>query len=29
MNKISWKGPGFEKTEIPASVLFHAKQKKK
>jgi hypothetical protein len=21
--KLSWKGPGFEKTEIPASVLFH------
>ncbi|MCK4893234.1 MAG: hypothetical protein KAT07_04670, partial [Calditrichia bacterium] len=25
MNKVSWKGPGFEKTEIPASVLFHRK----
>ncbi|MBE9518577.1 MAG: GH92 family glycosyl hydrolase, partial [Bacteroidetes bacterium] len=25
MNKVSWKGPGFEKTEIPASVLFHEK----
>ncbi|MBA7572571.1 hypothetical protein ES708_14354 [subsurface metagenome] len=24
MNKVSWRGPGFEKTEIPASVLFHA-----
>ena len=23
--KISWLGPGFEKTEIPASVLFHEK----
>jgi hypothetical protein len=21
--KVFWKGPGFEKTEIPASVLFH------
>jgi len=25
MNKVSWKGPGFEKTEIPPSVLFHRK----
>ncbi|MEN8226741.1 MAG: GH92 family glycosyl hydrolase [Bacteroidota bacterium] len=25
MNRVSWKGPGIEKTEIPASVLFHAK----
>ncbi len=25
MNKVSWKGPGFEKTEIPASVLYHTK----
>jgi predicted alpha-1,2-mannosidase len=25
MNRVSWKGPGFEKTEIPASVLFHKK----
>ena len=25
MNRVSWKGPGFEKTEIPSSVLFHAK----
>ena len=25
MNRVSWKGPGFEKTEIPASVLFHRK----
>ncbi len=24
MNRVSWKGPGFEKTEIPSSVLFHA-----
>ncbi len=24
MNKVSWKGPGFKKTEIPSSVLFHA-----
>ncbi len=23
MNKVSWKGPGFEKEEIPPSVLFH------
>lgn len=24
--KVSWHGPGFEKQEIPASVLFHKKQ---
>ncbi|MCD6201097.1 MAG: GH92 family glycosyl hydrolase [Bacteroidales bacterium] len=23
MNKVSWKGPGIKKQEIPASVLFH------
>lgn len=23
MNKVSWKGPGIDKTEIPASVLYH------
>lgn len=25
MNRVSWKGPGIEKTEIPASVLYHEK----
>jgi hypothetical protein len=25
--KVSWKGPGFEKTEIPASVLSHTNEK--
>jgi hypothetical protein len=24
--RLSWKGPGFEKQEIPASVLFHEKR---
>jgi len=23
LNRVSWKGPGFEKTEIPSMVLFH------
>jgi len=23
--KLFWKGPGFEKTEVPATVLFHSK----
>ena len=24
--KVSWQGPGFKKTEIPATVLFHVKE---
>ena len=24
--RVSWKGSGFDKTEIPASVLFHVKK---